>query len=103
MSEPAWLLGHISDLHLGGRETAGDRAEAVLAHLAALHRPLDALVLTGDLSDAGQQADYQWLTTRLGRFAHVVAVPGNHDDREMEFGGMANLDAYRCKQLLMHC
>ena len=82
MSEPTWLLGHVSDLHLGGSETAGDRAEAVLAHLAALHRPLDALVLTGDLSDAGQQADYQWLTTRLGRFAHVVAVPGNHDDRD---------------------
>jgi 3',5'-cyclic AMP phosphodiesterase CpdA len=77
-----WLLGHVSDLHLGGRETAGDRAEAVLAHLAALHRPLDALVLTGDLSDAGQQADYQWLSTRLGRFTHVVAVPGNHDDRD---------------------
>ena len=82
MSEPTWLLGHISDLHLGGRETAGDRAEAVLAHLAALHRPLEALVLTGDLSDAGQPADYQWLSTRLGRFAHVVAVPGNHDDRD---------------------
>jgi 3',5'-cyclic AMP phosphodiesterase CpdA len=82
MGEPTWLLGHISDLHLGGRETAGDRAEAVLAHLAALHRPLDALVLTGDLSDAGQQADYQWLSTRLGRFAPVVAVPGNHDDRD---------------------
>jgi 3',5'-cyclic-AMP phosphodiesterase len=82
VSEPTWLLGHISDLHLGGRETAGDRAEAVLAHLAGLHRPPDALVLTGDLSDAGQQADYQWLGTRLGRFAHVVAVPGNHDDRD---------------------
>ena len=79
--EPAWLLGHISDLHLGGHENAGDRAEAVLAHLAALHRPLDALVVTGDLSDAGRLADYQWLSTRLGRFAHVVAVPGNHDDR----------------------
>ena len=79
--EPAWLLGHISDLHLGGHENAGDRAEAVLAHLAALHRPLDALVVTGDLSDAGCLADYQWLSTRLGRFAHVVAVPGNHDDR----------------------
>jgi 3',5'-cyclic-AMP phosphodiesterase len=77
-----WLLGHISDLHLGGRENAGQRAEAVLAHLAALNRPLDALVLTGDLSDAGQQSDYQWLSARLGRFAHVVAVPGNHDDRD---------------------
>ncbi|HEX4257776.1 MAG TPA: metallophosphoesterase [Streptosporangiaceae bacterium] len=82
MSEPAWLLGHISDLHLGGRENAGDRAEAVLAHLAALHRPLDALVVTGDVSDAGRLADYQWLSTRLGRFGHVVAVPGNHDDRD---------------------
>ncbi|HEY2240563.1 MAG TPA: metallophosphoesterase [Streptosporangiaceae bacterium] len=81
MSEPTWLLGHISDLHLGGRENAGDRAEAVLAHLATLSRPLDALVVTGDLSDAGRLADYQWLSTRLGRFAHVVVVPGNHDDR----------------------
>ena len=81
VSEPTWLLGHISDLHLGGSETAAARAEAVLAHLAALHRPLDALVLTGDLSDAGKRPDYQWLAARLGRFAHVVAVPGNHDDR----------------------
>jgi 3',5'-cyclic-AMP phosphodiesterase len=78
--EPAWLVGHISDLHLG-REAAGDRAGAVLAELAALSRPLDVLVVTGDVSDAGQRADYQWLRTRLGEFAHVVVVPGNHDDR----------------------
>jgi 3',5'-cyclic AMP phosphodiesterase CpdA len=93
VSEPTWLLGHISDLHLGGRETAADRAEAVLAHLAALHRPLDALVLTGDLSDAGRQADYQWLSTRLGRFAHVVAVPGNHDDRDALRGALLGVAA----------
>jgi 3',5'-cyclic-AMP phosphodiesterase len=80
MSEPAWLLGHISDLHLG-REGAGDRAEAVLARLAALSRPLDLLVVTGDVSDAGRLTDYQWLRERLGRFAGVIAVPGNHDDR----------------------
>jgi 3',5'-cyclic AMP phosphodiesterase CpdA len=78
--EPAWLVGHISDLHLG-REAAGDRAGAVLAELTALSRPLDVLVVTGDVSDAGQRADYQWLRSRLGEFAHVVAVPGNHDDR----------------------
>jgi len=78
--EPAWLVGHISDLHLG-REGAGNRAEAVLAELAALNRPLDVLVVTGDVSDAGQQADYQWLQTRLGEFTPVVVVPGNHDDR----------------------
>jgi Icc protein len=82
VSEPTWLLGHISDLHLGGRETADRRADAVLAELAALDRPLDALVLTGDLSDAGRRADYRWLQARLSPFAHVVAVPGNHDDRE---------------------
>src|ERR1700753_2205229 len=80
MSEPAWLLGHISDLHLG-REGAGDRAEAVLARLAALSRPLDLLVVTGDVSDEGRLTDYQWLRERLGRVAGVIAVRGNHDDR----------------------
>ena len=90
--EPAWLIGHISDLHLG-REGAGDRTGAVLAELAALTRPLDVLVVTGDVSDAGQQADYQWLRARLGEFAHVVVVPGNHDDRSAFRSALLNAAA----------
>jgi 3',5'-cyclic AMP phosphodiesterase CpdA len=53
----------------------------VLERLAVLSRPLDALIITGDISNTGSTADYEWLRARLGPFAAVVAVPGNHDSR----------------------
>lgn len=80
-AEPAWLLGHISDLHLDGSASTENRVSTVLNRLADLRRPLDALVITGDISDSASASDYEWLRIRLGQFAAVVCVPGNHDRR----------------------
>ncbi len=79
------LVGQVSDLHLGDDPTATARAARVFAHLGAMATRLDALVLTGDLTDAGTDAAYAVLSGLLD--AHLpggpalVYCPGNHDER----------------------
>lgn len=77
-----------TDLHLAadGREFCGREPRAsfrrALAHALAAHGDAEFVALTGDLSDAGEAADYDWLTGELAG-AGIPAWPivGNHDDR----------------------
>lgn len=55
-----------------------ERFDAALA--AAEARDVDGIVLTGDLTEDGARADFEWVAERLDRAeVPVVAVPGNHD------------------------
>lgn len=56
--------------------------EAVLADIAARHRNMDALLLTGDLSQDETPESYELLGQMLApiRSAPVYAIPGNHDN-----------------------
>jgi Icc protein len=81
-----FLLGQLSDLHLGKRPRDGadptSSLEAVLAGLARLPNPLDAIVVTGDLAHYGKRKEYRLareLLDATGVPVHVM--PGNHDDR----------------------
>jgi 3',5'-cyclic AMP phosphodiesterase CpdA len=81
-----YLLGQLSDLHLGKAPKDGadptSSLEAVLAGLARLPNPLDAIVVTGDLTHRGKRAEYRLareLLDTTGVPVHVM--PGNHDDR----------------------
>ncbi|RBL85628.1 phosphodiesterase, partial [Streptomyces cavourensis] len=47
------LLAQISDLHLDGSERATRRATRTMEYLRALPRPVDALLVTGDIADHG--------------------------------------------------
>lgn len=81
-------LLQLTDIHLttpgqtiGGRDPNlnFDRA---LDHALALHGDAEALIITGDLSDWGERADYERLRARI----EALTVPvhlciGNHDDR----------------------
>ncbi|HZM07726.1 MAG TPA: metallophosphoesterase, partial [Methylocella sp.] len=68
----SWRVAHLSDIHAVG-ERYGFRIESgrsgprgngrlrqVLAHLDAIHekQPLDAILITGDLTDAGRSAEW---------------------------------------------
>ncbi|HEY0279959.1 MAG TPA: phosphodiesterase [Solirubrobacterales bacterium] len=85
MARP-YLLGQLSDLHLGKAPKNGvdptSSLEAVLAGLARLPNPLDAIVVTGDLTHYGKRREYRLareLLDATGVPVHVM--PGNHDDR----------------------
>jgi len=86
------LVAQISDLHIGGAIIDGvdvnlERLDRVLAHLAAMARRPDLLLVTGDLIEQeNAEAGYRLLAERLERCpfpAHVTI--GNHDLREPAF------------------
>ncbi|GAA4981010.1 metallophosphoesterase [Kineococcus glutinatus] len=85
-------LLHLSDTHLTvpGRLHQGRvDTTAALRHLLAGLAPLaglDAVVVSGDVSDDGSAESYTTARDLVGAFAaargaHVVWVPGNHDQR----------------------
>lgn len=74
------LLAHVSDLHLDGGERRHERAQRVLTAVDQLVEPVDALLVTGDLTDHGTDDEYREVQALLaGR--RVLHCPGNHDDR----------------------
>ncbi|MEU5654155.1 metallophosphoesterase [Streptomyces sp. NPDC047737] len=75
------LLAQISDLHLDGGERATRRAVRVMDHLRALPRPVDALLVTGDIADHGAEAEYEEAARILAAPFPVLMCPGNHDVR----------------------
>ncbi|MFF3684852.1 metallophosphoesterase [Streptomyces sp. NPDC002187] len=77
----AALLAHISDLHLDGTDRATRRATRVMDHLRALPRQVDALLVTGDIADHGDEAEYEEAARILSAPFPVLTCPGNHDVR----------------------
>ncbi|GHE80306.1 3',5'-cyclic adenosine monophosphate phosphodiesterase CpdA [Streptomyces longispororuber] len=77
------VLAQVSDLHLDLTARTTERAERVMDHLRALPRPVDALLVTGDIADHGEEAEYKEAARVLFADAPwpVLACPGNHDRR----------------------
>ena len=84
------LLAQITDLHvalpgtlLDSRYRTSEHLQRAVAHLMALDPAPDAVVITGDLVDAGSATEYERLVELLAPLtAPVYVVPGNHDERE---------------------
>ncbi len=82
-------LVHITDIHLGHAAAASngmvlpDRAGALLTAAVAEINALpgvDAVIVTGDLTDGGTAAELADVVARLDRLAVPwYAIPGNHD------------------------
>jgi 3',5'-cyclic-AMP phosphodiesterase len=94
------LLAHLSDPHLPAGALAAGPARALhtaLGRAAALD--VDAVIITGDLVDHGEPAEYAVLREVLGEAARSTRAPvllaaGNHDDGDAlvaAFGGTAHL------------
>jgi 3',5'-cyclic-AMP phosphodiesterase len=76
------LLAQISDLHLDGTQRATTRAADTVAFLKRLPRPVDALLVTGDIADTAAPSEYEEAKALLADFpAPVLWAPGNHDAR----------------------
>ncbi len=82
---------HLSDIHLSSTHTLEGNldGEATLQALSealewALGHDIDLVLITGDLTDAGEQMEWQALSALLKSFgekalAKIAFVPGNHD------------------------
>jgi Icc protein len=75
------IIAHLSDLHLDDDPRAEDRVAAVMAYLGGLARPIDAVVVTGDIADHGTASEYARAAELLKHPAPVLVCPGNHDVR----------------------
>jgi 3',5'-cyclic-AMP phosphodiesterase len=79
------LLAQLSDLHLGANWEGVDpqpRLEQVIEAVRSLPNPVDAVVVSGDLTAAGSEADSLLARRLLDRLEVPVHVlPGNHDLR----------------------
>jgi Icc protein len=79
------LLAQLSDLHICGEWEGVDPAaqvERVVAAIRALPNPVDAVLVTGDLTDDASEESYRRARELLERLdAPLYVLPGNHDDR----------------------
>ncbi|MGN6587777.1 MAG: phosphodiesterase [Solirubrobacterales bacterium] len=79
------LLAQLSDLHLGAAWEGIDpeaRLERVIEAVRSLPNPVDAVVVSGDVSAGGSEEECLLARRLLDRFeAPVHVLPGNHDDR----------------------
>lgn len=83
------VLVQLSDLHIGkprqplyGRIDTGGMLHAAVTSVLQLAQQPDAVIITGDLVDAGTADEYAHLATLLAPLKMpLYLLPGNHDDR----------------------
>jgi calcineurin-like phosphoesterase family protein len=92
-----WRVAHLSDIHVVGERCGfriesgrrgprgNDRLERVLDCIEAMHlvQPLDLVLVTGDLTDAGRSTEWAEFLDIVARRRvladRLVVLPGNHD------------------------
>jgi 3',5'-cyclic AMP phosphodiesterase CpdA len=81
-----FLVLQLSDLHIGVADGELDAATALataLDSVEALPDSPDAVIVTGDLTHGGGEAEYEVVAQLLARLqAPTFVLPGNHDDRD---------------------
>ncbi len=105
-----WRVAHLSDIHTVGERygfrvesgrsgpRGNERLRQALRRLDAIHaaHPLDLVLITGDLTDAGRSAEWAEFFDALAPYpdlaALVVALPGNHDVNVVDRASPARLE-----------
>jgi len=105
-----WRVAHLSDIHTVGERygfriesgrsgpRGNERLREALARLDEIHaeQPLDMILITGDLTDAGRSAEWAELFALLASYPQladlVVALPGNHDVNVVDRASPARMD-----------
>jgi hypothetical protein len=105
-----WRVAHLSDLHIvGGRygfriesgrmgPQGNDRVERTMTTLERVHadRPVDIILVTGDMTDAGSSAEWAEFFDLMARFPalaeRMLILPGNHDVNVVDRANPARLD-----------
>jgi 3',5'-cyclic AMP phosphodiesterase CpdA len=105
-----WRVAHLSDIHLVGERygfriesgragpRGNDRAARVFARLEEINAasPLDLVLITGDMTDAGRSAEWAEFFDLLAAHPDVaeraLILPGNHDVNIVDRANPARLD-----------
>jgi hypothetical protein len=105
-----WRIAHLSDIHVVGERygfriesgRSGPRGNArlrqALAQLDVLNAkdPLDAILITGDVTDAGRSSEWAEFLDAIAPYPQlaerVLALPGNHDLNIVDRANPARLD-----------
>ena len=105
-----WRVAHLSDIHIVGERygfriesgrggpRGNERLRRVMTRLEELHaaRPLDLVLLTGDMTDAGRSAEWaEFFDIIAGHpdlAGRMLIVPGNHDVNIVDRANPARLD-----------
>ena len=105
-----WRVAHLSDIHVVGERfgfrvesgrsgpRGNDRLAQALAKLDEIHalNPLDLVLITGDVTDAGRSAEWAEFFDALAQYPRiarlVLALPGNHDLNVVDRANPARLD-----------
>jgi calcineurin-like phosphoesterase family protein len=105
-----WRVAHLSDVHTVGERygfriesgrsgpSGNERLRRLLAELDLLHarEPLDVVLVTGDMTDAGRSsewADFMEAVSRYPKLAErTLMIPGNHDLNIVDRANPARLD-----------
>jgi hypothetical protein len=107
---PRWRVAHLSDVHgvgerYGFRLESGrlgpcgnERFKRLLRQLDAIHtrEPLNCILLTGDMTDAGISSEWAEFLDDLARHPElakiVLMLPGNHDLNIVDRANPARMD-----------
>ncbi|MEU5693418.1 phosphodiesterase [Actinosynnema sp. NPDC020468] len=86
-------FAHLSDLHVDGGARTEERAARVVAHLVGSPGRVDAVLVTGDLTERGRPEEYATLSRVLAPLdVPVLFCPGNHDERGAFRSALLGLD-----------
>jgi 3',5'-cyclic AMP phosphodiesterase CpdA len=105
-----WRVAHLSDIHIVGERygfriesgrggpRGNERARRVFVRLEAEHaaRPLDLVLITGDMTDAGRSAEwaefFDIMADHPDLASRTLILPGNHDVNVVDRANPARLD-----------
>lgn len=110
VSAARWRVAHLSDIHVVGERygfriesgragpRGNERLAQVLDRLAEIHarEPLDLLLITGDMTDAGRSAEWGEFLDAMARHPELaqrsLILPGNHDVNIVDRANPARLE-----------
>ena len=75
------VIAHVSDPHIDEGQRSRERAAAVMRYLETLPFDLDAVLVSGDVTDHGLAAEYVLARDVFTSRRPVILLPGNHDVR----------------------
>lgn len=105
-----WRVVHLSDLHIVGERygfriesgrsgpRGNERLARILAQLSKVHakQPLDLILITGDITDAGRSAEWAEFLNALAGYPKLaklmLLMPGNHDVNVVDRANPAMLE-----------
>lgn len=109
-TDRTWRVVHLSDIHVVGEPygfriesgrsgpQGNDRLRRLFTLLDVIHtqKPLDAILVTGDVTDAGRAAEWSEFSSLLKAYPslaeRVLILPGNHDLNIVDRANPARLD-----------